>query len=157
GAVRGIALLSAYPILDFMPVDTRQGASDAPSFTWAVLDIGGGRRLLVVAVHPSAPERTSVSGRGCWLSMCYDTARRDEQLAQLRAAIDPILRQDETQASTTVSPQLKPGDPMIMVGDFNVTDREPAYQDLSAGLTDAFRRVGQGFGNTWQPSLPVLH
>jgi len=157
GAVRGLALLSAYPILDFMSVDTGAAARDELPYTWAVLDVGGGRRLLVVVAHPFSPERSDASQRGCWLSVCYDTAQRDEQIAQIRAAVDPILRPDETQAVSPISTQLRPGDPLILVGDFNVTDREPAYQDLSAGLTDAFRRVGQGFGHTWQPSLPVLH
>ncbi len=48
---------------------------------------------------------------------------------------------------------LNSGDPLILAGDFNITDREPAYRDLSNGLTDAWRKVGAGLGSTWRPSL----
>ncbi|HYI22213.1 MAG TPA: endonuclease/exonuclease/phosphatase family protein, partial [Candidatus Limnocylindrales bacterium] len=44
-------------------------------------------------------------------------------------------------------------------GDFNVTEREPAYNDVSTGLRDAHLDAGIGFGLTWRPgalrSLPM--
>ena len=40
----------------------------------------------------------------------------------------------------------------LLLGDFNLTDREPAFADLSAGLWDAHLEVGQGTGSTWRPS-----
>jgi endonuclease/exonuclease/phosphatase (EEP) superfamily protein YafD len=40
--------------------------------------------------------------------------------------------------------------PGILVGDFNLTDQNDNYNLLSdAGLTDAFRAAGWGFGATW--------
>jgi hypothetical protein len=35
--------------------------------------------------------------------------------------------------------------------DFNVTDREPGYVDLSEGLVDAHAEIGQGPGSSWRP------
>ena len=44
-----------------------------------------------------------------------------------------------------------------MVGDFNVTEREPAYNDLSTGLVDAYHVVGTGTGTTWRPTSLMNH
>jgi endonuclease/exonuclease/phosphatase family metal-dependent hydrolase len=50
-----------------------------------------------------------------------------------------------------IQPLVESGAPFVLAGDFNVTEREPAYGDLSAGLTDTFKAVGAGFGTTWRP------
>ena len=39
-----------------------------------------------------------------------------------------------------------------MLGDFNTTEREPAYAELSAGLHDAQKEAGVGLGMTWRPA-----
>jgi endonuclease/exonuclease/phosphatase family metal-dependent hydrolase len=44
------------------------------------------------------------------------------------------------------------GDGVLLVGDLNVSDREPAYRDVAAGLIDAYLEVGWGPGGTWRPS-----
>lgn len=42
------------------------------------------------------------------------------------------------------------GGPTILLGDFNLTDQNDSYALLrDAGLTDAFRTAGWGFGATW--------
>ncbi len=38
---------------------------------------------------------------------------------------------------------------VLLVGDFNVTEREQAYNDLTKGLIDAHQHVGSGFGHSW--------
>jgi endonuclease/exonuclease/phosphatase (EEP) superfamily protein YafD len=44
--------------------------------------------------------------------------------------------------------------PAILMGDFNMTDQSDNYTRLvDAGLTDAFRAAGQGFGFTWPTIL----
>ena len=40
---------------------------------------------------------------------------------------------------------------MLVMGDFNVTEREPGYADLSRGLQDAYAVRGSGTGSTWGP------
>lgn len=158
GAVRGLAMLSAYPIYEYSAVDNRNITPNGPPLTWARLDLGKGRTLVAVTAHPAQPQPSDASKTGCWLSICYSTARRDQQIAQIRATIDPVLGDVETPVTPPPDSQLLwPGEPLIMVGDFNLTEREPAYQELSAGLTDAFRMVGKGFGNTWRPAQALLH
>src|SRR5690606_17366211 len=39
--------------------------------------------------------------------------------------------------------------PMIVVGDFNTTERSTAYETVSLALTDAWREAGYGFGHTF--------
>ena len=68
----------------------------------------------------------------------YDPSLRDFQIGLIRAALEEPLGT---------------GRPVFMLGDFNITDRETAYGDLSRGLTDAQRAVGVGPGATWRPSL----
>ncbi len=42
--------------------------------------------------------------------------------------------------------------PLVLIGDFNVTDREPGYADLTGDLVDAHAAVGLGTGSTWRPA-----
>lgn len=41
---------------------------------------------------------------------------------------------------------------MLVIGDFNTSPTEPAYDDLTRGLRDVHVEVGQGTGWTWRPS-----
>ena len=78
-------------------------------------------------------------GAGCALPLCYSPGWRDKQIEAMR--------------DDFISPMLDSGDAMIVAGDFNITEREPAYADLSRGLTDSWKAVGLGFGTTWRPEL----
>jgi endonuclease/exonuclease/phosphatase (EEP) superfamily protein YafD len=40
-------------------------------------------------------------------------------------------------------------EPLIMMGDFNVSDRHPHYRLLRSSVNDAYRKVGRGFGLTF--------
>jgi endonuclease/exonuclease/phosphatase (EEP) superfamily protein YafD len=46
---------------------------------------------------------------------------------------------------------------LLLVGDFNTTEREVAYAELARGLTDAHRAVGWGTGHSWRlrPTWPL--
>lgn len=149
----GMGLLSRYPIVE-------QGRLDLPPTLWTRLDLGDGRRLLLVSAHPtffpprmeeeepdegSSPMklvRRVVDPRFFW----YDPAYRDDGIARVRALAEPLLRQ---------------GEALLIVGDFNVTEREPAYREF-AGLLDVHRDAGSGTGRTWRPEwlaglpLPIL-
>ena len=63
----------------------------------------------------------------------YDTTRRDAEIAFTRRVTDGL-----------------PGR-VLLVGDFNVTDREPGARTLVTGLHDAHAEVGWGAGNSWAP------
>ncbi len=98
----------------------------APAAIRARLDIGRGRELTVIN---ATPDRARIQ------LPTYDPGLRDSQIRRLRESIEPLLEQ---------------GVPLLVLGDFNVTSREPAYEELTAGLQDAHLEVGLGFGNTWR-------
>jgi endonuclease/exonuclease/phosphatase (EEP) superfamily protein YafD len=118
----GSGLLSAFPI-------TESGWLEASNSAWARLDIGDGRSLVAVTAHPP-PGRLG-------LPSVFDPSARDAGIRELRAElVDDVLAR---------------GEPLILFGDFNVTDREPAYDELAAGLRDLHAEVGLGPGSTWRP------
>jgi endonuclease/exonuclease/phosphatase family metal-dependent hydrolase len=131
-----MALLSVYPVLEHGTLDGERTLFDIPRLLWARLDLGDGRGVTVVSAHPMSPYTT---GRQCALVVCFDPAWRDEQIDAMR--------------SRFITPMLESGEPFVLVGDFNVTDREPAYRDVSEGLRDAFRAAGEGVGTTWRPAF----
>lgn len=134
----GMAILSRYPILE-SGVPVLDGAHwDMPRIVWARLDLGA-RTVIVVNAHPMPP-RTFIDG--CRLTACYNTGPRDLQIADTRAVIEALRR--------------RTGEPIIVAGDMNVTEREQAYFDLSAGLRDAHRVAGAGFGASWRPDFITL-
>ncbi len=124
----GSGLLSSYPFLESPALHL------VPPMLKARIDLGTGRGATVVVVHPWAP----VIGRdaGGPSLMGYDATSRDTQIRAIRAAVDPPLSE---------------GEPVLVFGDLNTTDREPGYLDLVRGLTDAHRAVGSGPGATWRP------
>ncbi|MEA2623575.1 MAG: vancomycin resistance protein VanJ [Chloroflexota bacterium] len=118
----GMGLLSSYPIVDSGRI------ADDPPLIWAHLDLGGGQTLGVVAAHPlPATMRPPLD---------YDASERDAQILAVRSIVDGMLGGPN---------------PLVLAGDFNVTDREPGYGDLSRGLIDAHLEAGFGPGSTWRP------
>ena len=95
----------------------------------------GGRPEAGRVVVPSAARLGSVPGRR---SDCPPTTPR-----HATGAIGVVRR--------TIDPILAAGAPLLLIGDFNVVDREVGYGDLAAGLIDAQRAVGLGPGLTWRP------
>jgi endonuclease/exonuclease/phosphatase family metal-dependent hydrolase len=133
GGVSGMILLSTYPVMEQGLLDAPAALWTRPDVMWARLDLGGGQTLRVITGHP----RPAQVGRGsCLLPVCYDPARRDAQLASIHALL---------------APWLAAGEHVLLLGDFNVSEREPAYQDLAAGLQDAYLAAGAGAGATWGP------
>ncbi|MFN8532385.1 MAG: endonuclease/exonuclease/phosphatase family protein [Dehalococcoidia bacterium] len=123
----GIGILSAYPILE-------EGTREFPPVVWARIDVRG-RSVLVVNAHP-------LPGRIAWLHVGsqalpvgFNGVPRDDQITTILAMLDALR---------------KPGEPLLLVGDFNITEREPAYRELTAHLQDAKRAAGFGFQNTWK-------
>jgi endonuclease/exonuclease/phosphatase family metal-dependent hydrolase len=132
GCPPGSALLSKLPILEHSVFNGDQPNDLIPRGCWARLDTGNGESVTIIAAHPYPP-----SGN-CRLPVCVDPSRRDAQIARIREG-------------GSVNAFLEEGRHFLLVGDFNVTDREPAYRELSAGLHDAHLEVGAGAGSTWAP------
>ena len=133
---QNMILLSTYPITDHGVLPkTPESPWDVTRLMWARLDLGNGRSVRVVTAHPISPY---THGRGCLPIICFNSGFRDEQIAAIRGFLDPLV---------------KSGEPLVVMGDFNVTDREPAYQELAIGMKDAYLEVGTGSGNTWRPGF----
>jgi len=135
GAPPGMVFLSVYPIVQHGTLDGERALWDIPRLMWAKVALGGGRQVTVVGAHPMSAYTV---GAGCNLPICYSPRWRDKQIEAMRESY--------------ISPMLASGEPLIVAGDFNVTEREPAYWDLSLGLTDTWKAVGSGFGMTWRPA-----
>ena len=124
GGIHGIGLLSRYPILEHEVFAFRPG--EMPHLR-ARLDVDG-VPLTVIVAHPPPPALHADGYRAAPHMTADVTA-----LAQMAAAHAPA----------------------ILLGDFNLTDQSAEYALLpAAGLTDAFRAAGWGFGLTW-PSRPL--
>jgi vancomycin resistance protein VanJ len=126
----GRALLSRYPVLDS---GVREDPTGRPGseLLWARLDLGGGRRLTAIVAHPM-PANAAPSSE---LPLRWDAAPRDAEIAFIRSFTDE---------------EIAAGRRVLLMGDFNVTDREPAGQELARGLRDA-HEVGWGAGASWAP------
>jgi vancomycin resistance protein VanJ len=147
----GMALLSRYPILE-------HGRLERPPTLWARLDLDDGRQVVLVSAHPTffppkmaAEEPQAATALGARMRrlldarfLRYNPDYRDDGIRRVRSLVDRLRHEHA---------------PLLVVGDFNVTEREPAYQELTAGLQDAQRYAGSGSGLTWRPewlaSLPV--
>ena len=138
-AVGGMALLSRYPIRQQGALDQGSHAWPWPPLVWAWLDLGQGRMLRVFVAHPQPP---SLAHGPCLSGVCYDPARRDAQLRAIHGIVNASVLGGES---------------VLLLGDLNVTDREPAYQDLTTGLVDAYRAVGTGTGHTWGLEETMQH
>ena len=124
-SVLGIGLLSSYPIVEHV-------VSTDPPFMRALVDPPGSDPFAVFVVHPLPARFVTLAG----LPVAIDTARRDAAIEHIRSVIDA---------------DLAVGRSILVLGDLNATEREPAYLDFSAGLRDAHLDAGIGPGFTWGP------
>lgn len=127
GGTFGMALLSRYPVIE-------SGSMEMPPTVWARVELPGSEMVLVVVSHP-LPGAIRFAGP---VPIGFDSTERDDTIIELRRSL--------------IDPALARGERLILFGDFNVTDREPAYTDLSAGLRDAHAEVGLGPGSSWRPA-----
>lgn len=118
----GMLIASRPPILDRGEVTEPLAVWDRPRAFWIEVDMGS-RPITVVGLHLSVPFPHSS------LPCPYCPTLRDAQVAALA---------EFTEARAAV------GKMVVLVGDFNLTDREVAYADLQ-GLPDTAR------GATWRP------
>ncbi len=139
----GMGLLSRYPVVT-------QGALDKPPTLWARLDLGDDDELLIVSAHPTFfPPRTAkeppLPPRSLFHRIThlldrrflrYSTVHRDDGIARVRCLVNELRAHDI---------------PLVVVGDFNVTEREQAYREIAADLTDVHSAAGTGSGLTWRP------
>lgn len=117
--VHGVALISRYPILEGEPF---YGDPQIMPSLDVTLDVQG-RPLHVLVVHPPPPGWSSN-----WLRMYQARA-----VGEVRLYAEMIGDQ-----------------PAVLIGDLNATDQSEEYAILArAGLVDAYREAGFGFGPTF--------
>jgi endonuclease/exonuclease/phosphatase (EEP) superfamily protein YafD len=123
--VSGVGLLSRYPILQ---EEMFQPLAGSMYYLRAVIDLDG-LPVTVYVIHPLPPQ-------GIISPFMYDDARRDSEIAILR---------DEYLAHET--------GPLLVVGDFNMTDQSDSYRRMDDLLEDTFREVGRGMGFTFPDQI----
>jgi len=71
--------------------------------------------------------------------------------------ISPGLRSLRRTGIRVLSQKSSTVGPVLLLGDFNITDQSSDYRILTrAGLHDAYREKGWGFGSTWPARLPKI-
>ena len=123
----GNGVLSSHPIVASEDLETPEGIV-------ARIDVDG-QFLTIINAHPF-PGRIHAIG-GLSVPVSFDPGVRDDQLRSLRTRVELIVAT---------------GEPLLVIGDFNVAPTEAAYGDLAAGLRDVHGEVGWGPGWTWRPS-----
>ena len=123
--VHGVGILSHYPIRD---EEVIRPFPDSMLTLRATLDVDG-TAITVYVAHPPPP-------RHILLPVTYDHSRRDAEVT--------ILRERYLARETG---------PLIVVGDFNMSDQSDAYRQLDALLDDSFREAGRGLGFTFPDQL----
>lgn len=103
-----------------------------PPFLRALVDPPGSEPIAVIVIHPLPARFVNLAG----IPVALDTAHRDAAIGQIRSLIDG---------------DLAAGRSVVVLGDLNTTEREPAYLDFSAGMRDAHQDAGDGPGFTWGP------
>ncbi|NIT59114.1 MAG: hypothetical protein GWN00_23690, partial [Aliifodinibius sp.] len=127
----GSLILSRYPILseESLPDQGNQSQN-------RVTIDANGRIITIYNVHmpqPLGQSRLPLPHESFFARtiLSYDNTVRDEQIRLLLQRIDG----EEN--------------PVIVAGDFNMSDQTIVYQDMSAVLNDAFREAATGSGRSW--------
>jgi len=123
--VHGVGLLSRYPILSQELIPP---FPDSMLYLRATQDVNG-QRISVYVMHPPPP-RQFIS------PLTYDDSRRDAEIAILKAR----YLAHET-------------GPVIVLGDFNMTDQSDSYRLMDGLFDDAFRTAGWGLGFTFPDKI----
>ena len=125
----GAGVLSRHPLRDAEPIVLSDGEHQAQRL---VVDAPGGPLTLVNLQLPIPRFTWSERGLGpLHLPVGYDGEPRSAELRRLLALVDRV------------------DGPLLVVGDFNMTEYSLDYRRVQARLGDAYRAVGRGFGHTF--------
>jgi vancomycin resistance protein VanJ len=132
GTPPGMVILSRLPFEMQGLLDMPAAAWDRPRAPWIRVMVGD-TSITIVGVHLEVPFAS--------LPCPYCPDARDAQVAAVADFASGLVAS---------------GERVVVAGDFNLTEREPAYRDLGSILADA----GDGAGATWRPAaaawLPPL-
>jgi endonuclease/exonuclease/phosphatase (EEP) superfamily protein YafD len=129
----GFGIFSRHPFASAPQVNTQASAGRCQQVT-ILLD----QQLVVILnTHPHVPDMAFQPVGSLWLPTRFDTRLQD-------MAIHALLQR------VGASQQ-----PLLLVGDFNMTDRQPNYRRLRAQLSDAFGEGGRGLGLTFPADVKI--
>jgi endonuclease/exonuclease/phosphatase family metal-dependent hydrolase len=146
-------LVSQYPYQELSPAETYAGVGVISRYPLRALAYRkpvpgkllkldfGGTPITLVNASLSAPDfqmRSLPLGPSVRLIKAYDTVDRAYEIATLLDIVEDM------------------SGPMVLVGDFNMADREPDYGRLADHFHDAFRETNAGFGFTFPDKASVL-
>lgn len=127
GAYPDLGIYSRFPLRGV--VAERSRAGDCPC-QQATVDLPDGS-ITVLNVHPGRPNMNFRRIGGLPLPTSYDTRERDREL---RAILERAREIDG---------------PLVVLGDFNLSDQDRSYRLLDQTLNDAYRAAGWGLGYTF--------
>jgi endonuclease/exonuclease/phosphatase (EEP) superfamily protein YafD len=126
GNQNGLGLISRYPFLT-------QGGDESGHGQRVTIQLNG-QTVTIISLHLQAPYIQSHKSRRLFalpIITYYDTSAPNREIDRLLEGIQKI------------------DGPLIIMGDFNTSDREPHYAKLAAVLHDAFRETNWGLGFTF--------
>jgi endonuclease/exonuclease/phosphatase (EEP) superfamily protein YafD len=126
GNQNGRGLISRYPFLTQDIDESRHGQRVTIQLE--------GQTVTIISLHLVAPHVESHTSRRFFslpIVTDYDASAPNREIDRLLAGIEKI------------------DGPLIIMGDFNTSDREPHYAKLAAVLHDAFRETNWGLGFTF--------
>jgi len=126
GNQSGLGLISRYPF-------QTQGIDESGHGQRVTIQLAG-QTVTIISLHLTAPYIESHRSRRLFslpIITDYDTSAPNRQIDRLLAGIAKI------------------DGPLIVMGDFNTSDREPHYAKLAAVMHDAFRETNRGLGFTF--------
>jgi endonuclease/exonuclease/phosphatase (EEP) superfamily protein YafD len=123
----GLGILSRFP-LEQVPPYTDPTGDCRCQHVWVRI---GEQRIEIVNVHPSVPQISSTIVGRRHVPIALNTTRHERTIGLVLDRVE------------------KRHGPLLLMGDFNMTDRQPAYQRVRGLLGDAYRDGGWGFGLTY--------
>ena len=125
GNQSGLGLISRYPFQS-------SSASNSVRGQRVTIQLDG-QTVTILNIHLAAPaiKIRKIPRLGVPVIAGYDPGSPTRQVGRLAGEVDQVAG------------------PLIVLGDFNTSDREPRYAQLAARMHDAFRETNWGFGFTF--------
>ncbi|MDX2163487.1 MAG: endonuclease/exonuclease/phosphatase family protein [bacterium] len=123
----GVLTFSRFPILESAPLPEFDGLHTRLCAAGRAVDVVN----VSLDTPTQDPERPLTGIRLVDQALSYESAGRDAQIDALIVALGAHPN------------------PLIVAGDFNLSDQSRRYADLAALWADSFAAAGEGFGFTW--------
>ena len=123
----GMGVLSRYPLA---PAGSPEMSPGSCNCLEASFDLDG-QSVTLLIVHPAPPESRFTRALGVPVPTRFDTSRHERSLGAILDRASAVR------------------EPLLVVGDFNLSDRQPAYSEFRQRFGDAHREAGWGLGYTF--------